>query len=197
MIDLYSYTIENIFQFLGVIFSFIYVVLSIRQNIWCWAALIVASLFNLYAYFLIHLPLQSIMQFFFIITGFYGWYKWRAKQQNNILKVSSWSVKKHAVWITTGLVITYLISTGLVQFNNITLLESHYPFLDALMFIFNIIPMYLTGKKILECWIYFIVIDIISGVFYLQTGEFFFCFLFFCYIGFATKGYITWKKEIT
>jgi len=56
--------------------------------------------------------------------------------------------------------------------------------------------MYMTGQKILESWIYFIVIDIISGVFYAITGEFFFCFLFFCYLGFATQGYITWKKEI-
>lgn len=196
MIDLYNYILENIFQFLGVICSIIYVILSIRQNILCWPALIIASVFNMYAYFLINLPLQSIMQLFFIATGLYGWYKWNNTNQTTRLKVASWRIKTHISWVAAGLIITCLITILFTRINNIPMLQSDYPFLDSLMFIFNIIPMYLTGRKILESWIYFIIIDIISGLFYLSTGEFFFCFLFFCYIGFATKGYITWKKEI-
>ena len=62
---------------MGVLFSIIYVLFSIRQNILCWPALIIAATFNFYAYFLINLPLQSIMQLFFILTAFYGWYKWK------------------------------------------------------------------------------------------------------------------------
>ena len=196
MTEFYNYLIENIFQFMGVIFSIIYVVLSIRQNILCWFALIIAAIFNLYAYYLINLPLQSMMQLFFILTGFYGWYKWRNDQGENSLFVSSWRTRDHLLWLTIGLTSTLCISFILTSLNNNPIFYSSYPFLDSLMFVFNLIPMYMTGKKILESWIYFIVIDIISGVFYAITGEFFFCFLFFCYIGFATQGYLTWKKEM-
>ena len=66
----------------------------------------------------------------------------------------------------------------------------------SLMFMFNIIPMYMTTKKIIQSWVIFIVIDIISGFFYLYTGDYFYCFLFFFYIPFATYGYISWKKHL-
>ena len=197
MIEFYNYLIENIFQFMGVLFSIIYVLFSIRQNILCWPALIIAAVFNFYAYYLINLPLQSIMQLFFILTAFYGWHKWRKSQEKSALLVNRWQIKSHLIWLTIGLTSTLVIGFFLNSINNNSIFHSSYPFLDALMFVFNIIPMYMTGKKILESWIYFILIDIISGVFYAITGEFFFCFLFFCYIGFATQGYFTWKKEIS
>jgi len=196
MIELYGYLIENIYQFIGVVFSIIYVFFSIRQNILCWAALIIAAIFNMYAYYLIDLPLQSILQLFFIATGFYGWYQWSENAKKLGLSVISWGIKKHILWVSVGILLAVCLGFLLKFLNTNPMLQSSYPFLDSLMFMFNIIPMYMTGQKILESWIYFIVIDIISGVFYAITGEFFFCFLFFCYLGFATQGYITWKKEI-
>ena len=191
MIELYSYFIENIYQFLGVVFSIIYVIFSIKQNVLCWLALFIASLLNMAAYNLINLPLQVSMQLFFIGTAFYGWYKWTYAKNNKALRVSKWTKKQHVFWILTGFIITLLLSVILQYFD----ISSH-PFLDSLMFTFNLIPMYMTGKKIIESWIYFIAIDVISGVFYLNSGEYFFSFLFFCYIGFATYGFLTWKKDL-
>ena len=191
MIELYSYLIENIYQFLGVVFSIIYVIFSIKQNVLCWLALFIASLLNMAAYNLINLPLQVSMQLFFIGTAFYGWYKWTYAKNNKALRVSKWTKKQHIFWILTGFIITLLLSVILQYFD----ISSH-PFLDSLMFTFNLIPMYMTGKKIIESWIYFIAIDVISGVFYLNSGEYFFSFLFFCYIGFATYGFLTWKKDL-
>ncbi|MAQ70396.1 MAG: hypothetical protein CMD23_04805 [Flavobacteriales bacterium] len=191
MIDIYFYIIENIYQFLGVLFSIIYVIFSIKENILCWPALIIAAIFNIFAFHIIELPLQIIMQLFFIGTGIYGWYNWKKGDNSGQLTIKSWNIKTHVQWIIAGLVITVALWLCLKQINII----NSSPFLDSLMFAFNIIPMYMTGKKILESWLYFIAIDIISGFFYLSTGEFFFCFLFFCYIGFAIHGYRTWQKN--
>ena len=191
---MFEYVIENIYQLLGVVFSIIYVILSIKQNIYCWPALIIAAFLNMVAYNIINLPLQVTMQIFFIITGIYGWQKWRSKIDTTTkkeLKITSWDTKTNIWYVSCGLLITIILAIVLANYN-----LSDFPFLDSLMFSFNIIPMYMTGKKILQSWIYFIVIDIISGVFYLLIGEYFFAFLFFCYIGFASHGYITWKKEI-
>lgn len=191
MIDIYSYIIENIYQFLGVLFSIIYVIFSIKENILCWPALIIAAIFNIFAFHIIELPLQIIMQFFFIGTAIYGWHNWKKGSKKNSLTITSWNTKTHAQWIIVGLLLTLTLWLCLKEINII----NSSPFVDSLMFTFNIIPMYMTGKKILESWLYFIAIDIISGFFYLYTGEFFFCFLFFCYIGFAIHGYQTWKKN--
>lgn len=191
MIEIYYYIHENIYQFLGVIFSIIYVIFSIKENILCWPSLIIAAIFNMFAFYTIQLPLQVIMQLFFIGTAIYGWYNWKKGDNTGILKITSWNIKKHAQWITLGLLLTITLWFFLQKIN----ITNSSPFIDSLMFSFNIIPMYMTGKKILESWLYFICIDIISGFFYLYTEEFFFCFLFFCYIGFAIHGYRTWQKN--
>ena len=192
MIEILYYIIENPFQFAGVILSIAYVVLSIKQNILCWAALIAASICNMFAYHIINLQLQVFMQIFFIATALYGWYHWKKNTQNNKVLIKQLGVKKNIFYIILGVFSTILLTIILNTGN----LKSEYPFLDSLMFTFNIIPMYMTGNKIIESWLYFIFIDIISGIFYLTTGEYFFAFLFFTYIVFAALGFYTWRKEL-
>ncbi len=196
MTEILNYISNHICEFFGVLFSIIYVILSIKQNILCWPALIIAAILNGYAFFTIGLPLQSVMQLFFISVGLSGLKNWSKKEKNNLI-VTSWSDRNHLFIICIG----SLLTLGLFTFLKSDLVSksvflSKDPFFDAVMFMFNIIPMYMTTKKILESWIYFIWIDIISGIFYLYTGDYFYCFLFFFYIPFATHGYLTWKKDL-
>jgi len=222
-INNYLFTQNHIYEFLGVCFSIIYVILSIKQNIFCWPALIIAAILNGYAFYLIGLPLQSIMQLFFISVAISGWRNWKKKEANQFL-VKKWPLKKVSFWIFIGLLLTFVLALILLKLERIqTFLllhfgpfvdslnnaleyewividlksfKSKFPFFDALMFMFNVIPMYMTTKKVIQSWLIFIVIDIISGFFYLYTGDYFYCFLFFFYIPFATYGYLNWKKHL-
>ena len=191
----YLITQNHIYEFLGVCFSIIYVTLSIKQNIFCWPALIIAAILNGYAFYLIELPLQSIMQLFFISVAISGWKNWNKKETNQFL-VKIWTKHKIAIWVFSGLLLTLILKQILIELEG-TNFESKFPFFDALMFMFNIIPMYMTTKKVIQSWLIFIVIDIISGFFYLYTGDYFYCFLFFFYIPFATYGYFNWKKHLS
>jgi len=194
--NIYNYLIfhNHIYEFLGVTFSIIYVILSIKQNIFCWPALIIAAILNGIAFYLINLPLQSIMQLFFIVVAISGWISWKNKEQNQFF-VKLLPKKDLIFWVTLGLILTLFLNYILIYFKG-TLFESGYPFFDSLMFMFNIIPMYMTTKKIIQSWLIFIIIDVISGFFYLYTGDYFYCFLFFFYIPFATYGYLNWKKHL-
>ena len=196
-ITIYNYLImqNHIYEFLGVFFSIVYVILSIRQNIFCWPALIIAAILNGYAFYLIELPLQSMMQLFFISVAISGWRNWNKKETSKFI-VKIWTRKKVIISIFIGLLLTFILTQILSQLEK-TSFESKFPFFDALMFMFNIIPMYMTTQKVIQSWLIFIVIDIISGFFYLYTGDYFYCFLFFFYIPFATYGYLNWKKHLS
>ena len=196
-ITIYNYLIiqNHIYEFLGVSFSIVYVILSIRQNIFCWPALIIAAILNGYAFYLIELPLQSIMQLFFISVAISGWRNWNKKETSQFI-VKVWTRKKVVISVFIGLLLTFILTQILSQLEK-TSFESKFPFFDALMFMFNIIPMYMTTQKVIQSWLIFIVIDIISGFFYLYTGDYFYCFLFFFYIPFATYGYLNWKKHLS
>jgi len=191
-----NYVINHIYEFFGVLFSIIYVVLSIRQSIYCWFALIIAAIINGYAFLLIGLPLQSVMQIFFIVVGISGLKNW-SNINNKKIYVVSRNFNFHLYVTLIGSIVTIILFKFL---QSSLILNSQFlskePFFDALMFMYNIIPMYMTTKKILESWLYFIWIDVISGFFYLQSGDYFYCFLFFFYIPFAIHGYLTWKKEL-
>ena len=185
---------NHVYEFLGVFFSIVYVILSIKQNIFCWPALIIAAILNGYAFYLINLPLQSIMQLFFVFVAISGWISWKNKETNQFL-VKVWKKKELLFWVSAGLILTLQLNHILSYFKG-SQFESRFPFFDSLMFMFNIIPMYMTTKKVIQSWLIFIVIDIISGFFYLYTGDYFYCFLFFFYIPFATYGYLNWKRYL-
>jgi nicotinamide mononucleotide transporter len=191
--EIYNYINGNLYEFFGVLFSFIYVFFSIKQNILCWPVLIIASVLNMIAYNNIGLPLQVGMQFFFIGTAIYGWHNWNS-DNTLTLKVTTFGVVNNIKFISIGLILTLILTFILNNLTIDSLMYSEYPFWDALMFMFNIIPMYMMGKKILESWVYFIVIDIISGCFWFTTNEYFYCILFFGYIPFAITGFMEWKK---
>ena len=191
--EIYNYMNGNLYEFFGVLFSFIYVFFSIKQNILCWPTLIIASILNMIAYNNIGLPLQVGMQFFFIGTAIYGWHNWNS-DNTLTLKVTKFGVVNNIKFISIGLILTLILTFILNKLTIDSLMYSEYPFWDALMFMFNIIPMYMMGKKILESWVYFIVIDIISGCFWFTTNEYFYCILFFGYIPFAITGFMEWKK---
>jgi len=193
-INNYLFFQNHIYEFLGVLFSIIYVILSIKQNIFCWPALIVAAMLNGYAFYLMELPLQSIMQLFFISVAISGWRDWGKNETSQFL-VKKLNLRKVSFWIFIGLLLTFILEQILLQLEN-TSFESKFPFFDSLMFMFNIIPMYMTTKKVIQSWLIFIVIDIISGFFYLYTGQYFYCFLFFFYIPFAIYGYLNWKRYL-
>ena len=109
--EILNYITNHIYEFFGVLFSIIYVVLSIRQNIFCWFALIIAAILNGYAFFTIGLPLQSIMQIFFIGVGLSGLKNWSQKNTGKIV-VKSENKKYHTMTIFIG----SLLTIGLFSF---------------------------------------------------------------------------------
>ena len=103
-----DYVINHIYEFFGVLFSIIYVVLSIRQSIYCWIALIIAAIINGYAFFLIGLPLQSVMQIFFIVVGISGLKNWSSINTKKIYVVTR-NFNFHLYVILIGSILTIVL----------------------------------------------------------------------------------------
>ena len=63
-------------EIIAVIISLIGVTLTIKRNMWCWGFNFIA--FVLYAYLFYEFKLygETILQFFFMVVNFYGFYHW-------------------------------------------------------------------------------------------------------------------------
>ena len=164
--------------------AMIYVVLAAIENKWCWLFGIVSSLFSIYLCFTGKLFLESGLQVFYVLIGIYGWYEWQhGTSEKKALRITSITFSKTLflvficiiVWIPFGY-ISHTYSTQAL------------PYLDAFITAFSIIATWMTAKKQLQNWIFWIVIDAAAIVLYAQREFYLIAILYFIYTILAVAG---------
>jgi len=179
-------------EFWAVITSIAYAWLASRNNIWCWLFGIVSPVLTMYAlYFYFNLYAEVILQFYYIAMAFYGFYSWKFGGVNHKEKpIENWALKKHILVIFAGLILAFTLGYIL---KNYTQASSTY--IDSFTTIFAVIATYMTAKRILENWIYWIIIDTVSVFLYAGRGGYFFSLLFITYTIIAIYSFYNWKRQ--
>jgi nicotinamide mononucleotide transporter len=183
----------RIVELISVITAIIYVILAAQKNIWCWFfGIISAILWTYAAYAYYQLYIDSALQVYYVVMGFYGWYMWKYgyEKEGVELPMTQLSAQNHLYIISVGLVLTFLVG---YFFNTYTAAAATY--LDAFTTIFSIMTTVLVARKVIENWLYWIVIDATYIYLYGARGGYLFAFLNVVYVIIAIIGYINWKKE--
>jgi nicotinamide mononucleotide transporter len=180
-------------EFWAVITSIAYAWLASRNNIWCWLFGIISPVLTMYAlYFYFNLYAEVILQVYYIGMAIYGFYSWKYGGVKHSEKpIETWPAKRHLIVIFTGLILTFILGYFL---KNYTAAASTY--LDSFTTVFAILATYMTAKRILENWIYWIIIDTVSIFLYAGRGGYFFALLFIAYTLIAMYGLYHWRKQI-
>ncbi|NNF17586.1 MAG: nicotinamide mononucleotide transporter [Gammaproteobacteria bacterium] len=175
---------------LAVVFAVAYLVLAIRQNIWCWAAALVSTTLYLYVFYSARLYMESALQVFYIAMAFYGWYQWSRGDHGNELRISSWTVSQHTRAIATVAGLTLLSTVVLAKYTDAAM-----PLLDSLTTWGSVVATYMVARKIFENWHYWFVIDSLSIYLYLSRDLYQTAILFAVYLVLIVIGLITWRKD--
>ena len=189
MVHWISNHIALLLEIIAVIFGVFYVFLAAKNNNWCWIFGILGSaisivLFLLYA----KLYAEAVLYFFYVLAGFYGWMNWKNQKKHN--QVYQHTFQKH-IFI---LVIGSLLSFGLYFIISYFFDAAQKPLIDSFTTVFSFIATYLTAKKWIENWIYWIIIDLVSTYLYFSRGLEIYALLMFSYSFIAIYGYLQWKK---
>ena len=59
------------------LFSVLYLVLAIRESLWCWPAAFVSSVLTIVVMFGARLYSEAALNVFYAAMAVYGWYQWR------------------------------------------------------------------------------------------------------------------------
>jgi len=180
-------------ELIAVFFSLAYVVLAAHKNVWCWPAAIMSTLLYTFLFYEFYLWMDSILQVYYLVMAVYGWYCWRGTliSSNTVeLPLKKYKVSSHIVAIISLSVVSVLL--GYVM-DNYT--PTDFPYIDSLTTVFAIFATYLVTQKIVENWLYWVVIDVVSIAVYVEKGLVPTAFLFGFYTVFAIYGYWLWNKE--
>ena len=173
--------------------ALIYVVLAAIENIWCWLFGILSSALSIYLCFSGKLFLESGLQVFYVTIGIYGWYQWLyGSKEKTELQIISYSFTK----------MIYLILIGGIIWIPFGFVAHHYstqvmPYLDAFITAFSIMATWMTAKKIIENWVYWIVIDSLAIFLYSYRGFYLIALLYFIYTLLSFAGYFQWRKKLS
>ena len=179
-------------ELLAVALAVAYLMLAIRQNIWCWAAAAVSTLIYLFIMYEARLYMESALQVFYLGMAAYGWYQWRHGGANHgELEVSTWPWKQHLAAIAVVFVLVFASGELLTRFSDAAL-----PFADAFTTWAAVVATFMVARKILENWIYWFVIDAVSVYLYLSRELYFTAALFVAYLVMIVFGYRSWRRSM-
>ena len=201
--DLFHWLHKNpdlIMEGLGVITALIYLYFSIRQKIWLWPFGILTSAFYIYVFFNGRLYADMGLQVYYLLISFYGWYFWLSgskKQNGKHLKVSFLSRKLAlALLLITVIIFWFLVWALNILPALLEILPSDLIYWDAFTTAASIVATWMLTRKIIEQWLVWIVVDLISMGLYIYKGLYLTSGLFLVYTLLAIYGYYEWKKEI-
>jgi nicotinamide mononucleotide transporter len=180
---------------LGVLFSVLYLVLAIRESLWCWPAAFVASVLSVVVLYEARLYSESALNVFYAAMAVYGWYQWRFGRRPNEpasagLKIATWPWRLHAVAISGCLIASACVGAVMSSYT-----AAAFPYLDAFVTVSSVLTTYMVARKILENWVYWLAIDSLSLYLYLARGLYGYAALFALYLVLVVIGWYRWQRD--
>lgn len=176
-------------EWLAASLGILYVIFAAKESIWCWPMAFLSTIIYTVLFWEGQLPMQALLNFYYMGMAVYGFILWRKHSDNGeTLKISTRPLKFHLLFIGSGLILSYLIALYL------TSLGTRLPYLDAGVMVFSIMTTVLMAKKVMENWLYWIVIDSAAIALYWQTGFYVTIIMFVVYLVLAVYGYKNWRK---
>lgn len=190
----------DILELAGLVFGLLAVWFLIKQNILTWPAGIIYVLISFVIFWRIRLYGDFILHVFFLVLNVYGWYYWiwGRKKNEEELPVTGLSLKNNifiGLATVAGVVVFgYLLEHLPVMIDGLE--PAALPYWDATTSILSVTGMWLTTRKKIENWYYWLVVDVLATGIYIYKGIYFYSILYGIYIILAFSGLIAWRKSM-
>ncbi len=89
-----SLSIMTMYEAIARVLAIAYILLAIRQNIWCWPAAFLSTLIYAVLFFEVSLLMDSMLNLYYLVMAIYGWYSWKygSNIKNEDLKVNTYGL---------------------------------------------------------------------------------------------------------
>ena len=181
--------LDIVIEVVSVILSLAFLVLLMRENIWCWSFGIVSSLLGIYLFVQTKLYSEAILYLFYAVMGVYGWWVWN-KKKGGSMPVVKWPVRRSLIGFSFGAALAVLLGWYFKTYS-----DAENPFVDATTTSFSFLATYLEAHKVLSAWVYWIVINAASIWLYQSRGLQIYSLLMIAYTALSVLGLYQWNKQ--
>ena len=169
--------------------NLLYVVLLIRERVICWPFGIAGSLLSIYLFIDTRLYSEAMLYTFYVGMGVWGWARWTARADAGNHPVTRLSLRGNlaliAVSATFGLTLGHLLGT---------FTDAQRPLIDAMTTSFSFAATFLQVRKMLDAWVYWMVINAVTIWLYQDRALDIYAALMALYAVLSVVGFVRWRK---
>lgn len=174
-----------------VITGIAYIILAADGRRWCWVWGGINAVFSTILLYLSKLYAESFLYLYYIIAAFYGWQTWQPKAEHS-LQFSTKPIRFHLLGCVVCVALSWALGLSLQHFT-----DAKMPIVDAHTTVFSFWATYLTTKKLLENWLYWLVIDLVTAYLYFSRNLPLYALLMLLYASLSLVGYYRWKHKLS
>ena len=209
-----SWNPQSSWESCAVALALAYPILAARENILCWYCAFFSTAIYTALLWRVSLPMQSGLNVYYMGMAVYGWYQWRhGGRQRHGVKIRALasvgaiqntgasagaSAPQSATLRATQRHLLILVPVLLISALSGYLLDRHtetaWPYIDAFTTWASVVTTWMMAKKILENWLYWLLIDSICIPLYINRGLHQTALLFTVYLFISIYGYLTWRR---
>ncbi len=185
-------TYEIALELTAIFFGLLSVWFAKKNNILVFPTGIINTVIYVYLLWKWSLLGDMMINFYYVMMSFYGWYIWTRKKDKvdefPISKITSSEIKKAVLLFLESIVLVILVY---IFFDKLTHWTSY---IDTFVTGIFFVGMWLMAKRKIENWILWIVGNIISIPMYFAKGYTFTSIQYVFFTIIAIFGYLEWKK---
>ncbi|MEP7313332.1 MAG: nicotinamide mononucleotide transporter family protein, partial [Pseudomonadota bacterium] len=123
---------------IAVLLGLAYVLLALKQNRWCWVAGGASSLILAWLSARSRLPMQALLQLWYVGMAVYGWRQWSRPQGD---RIGTWPARLHAAGIAAALLLSLLVARWLASET-----QAAWPYLDSATTVLSLLATWLVAR---------------------------------------------------
>ena len=167
-----------------------YLLLAMRENSLCWYCAFVSTALYAWIFGDVNLYMESALNVYYMAMALYGWYQWqRGGDEGRGVAIGRWSLRQHLA--TFGAV---LIASAISGYSLSAYTDSRLPYLDSLTTWASVATTLMVARKVLENWLYWLVINSVSIYLYIDRELYQTAGLFVLYLVLSVLGYRRWRE---
>lgn len=177
-------------EIFAVIISVIGVALTIKRNMWCWGFNFLAFILYGYLFFSFKLYGETILQGFFIIINFYGFYYWlKGKQIEHEIRIVAIPAKTVIIQMLLAALGGLIFGLSLKHFT-----DAAVPMLDSQLAAFSLLATYWTSRKHIATWVLWVFVDIVYVGMFIYKDLYLTAGLYAAFVVMAAFGWWQWEQ---